>query len=277
MLNTTLNRAKFNEITQTQIHHQKIPPIIDNTPTIITLDRAYPSLTLFAPWIASDQKFVIRLKSHDFKAERAQMQTNDEQLTIALTPARMARYKKTSFYTVLEQTKAIVLRVVNIVRADGSTVSVATNLDESFSCVEIAELYRLRWEIETAFDMFKNQLEVENFSGTKPVLIVQDVLACVFLFNFAQDMIYDAQLRYDAQEKVSKHKMVVNRGFAVGVLKDDLIGVLLESDLGRKWERFFVMIEALRWEVLPVRPDRSFVCRKGRFAGKYCSTRKRCY
>lgn len=205
------------------------------------------------------------------------MQTNDEQLTIALTPARMARYKKTSFYTVLEQTKAIVLRVVNIVRADGSTVSVATNLDESFSCVEIAELYRLRWEIETAFDMFKNQLEVENFSGTKPVLIVQDVLACVFLFNFAQDMIYDAQLRYDAQEKVSKHKMVVNRGFAVGVLKDDLIGVLLESDLGRKWERFFVMIEALRWEVLPVRPDRSFVRRKGRFAGKYCSTRKRCY
>jgi hypothetical protein len=43
-------------------------------------------------------------------------------------------------------------------------------------------------------------------------------------------MIFDAQAAYDAQKKMSKHKMVVNRGFAVGVLKNDLVGVLLEPD-----------------------------------------------
>jgi len=167
---------------------------VDHTPTIITLDRAYPSLTLFVPWIASDQKFVIRLKSSDFKAERKKMQTADEQLTIALTPARIARHKKNPLYPLLVQTKSVVLRIVNIERPDGSIVSVATNLDASFSVAEVAELYRLRWEVETEFDMFKNQLEVENFSGILPDLIRQDVFACVFLFNLAQDMIYDARL-----------------------------------------------------------------------------------
>ncbi|MCL2477101.1 transposase, partial [Candidatus Bathycorpusculum sp.] len=277
ILHLTINRVKFNEIAQTQIHHQKTPTTVDNIPTIITLDRAYPSLALFVPWIASDQKFVIRLKSHDFKDERSQMQTNDQQLTIALTPPRLVRHKKNPIYPLLEQTKTVMLRVVNVARPDGSTVSVVTNLDESFSATEIAEVYRLRWEVETAFDMLKNQLEVENFTGTKPVLIVQDVLACVFLFNLAQDMIYDAQVLYDAQKKVSKHRMVVNRGFAIGVLKDELVGVLLETNGVRKRERFLAMIEMLKMQVLPVRPDRSFVRNKGNFAGKYCNTRKRCY
>jgi len=71
--------------------------------------------------------------------------------------------------------------------------------------------------------------------------------------------------------------MVINRGFAVGVLKDELIGVLLEVDLEVKRVRFFAMIESLRREVLPVLPDRHFARNKGNFAGKYCNTRKRCY
>jgi hypothetical protein len=278
LLNTTINPYKHGEITQAKIHHQKIPQIIDHMPTIITLDRAYPSLSLFVPWIETDQKFVIRLKSKDFKAERTQMQSNDEQLTIKLTPARLAHYKNTPFYNHLEQIKTIALRIVNIPRDDGLVVSVATNLDvASFSAVEVAELYGLRWGVETAFDMLKNQLEVENFSGTKPVLIVQDVFAAVFLCNLAQDMIFDAQAEYDAQKKVSKHRMVVNRGFAVGFLKDEFVGILLESDNVGKRMRFLAMIDALRREVLPVRPDRHFPRNKGLFSGKYCNTRKRCY
>jgi len=278
ILNTTINPYKFNEITQTKLHHQKIPTITDHIPTIITLDRAYSALSLFVPWIESNQKFIIRLKSKDFKTERAQMQTNDEQLVLKLTPARLAHYKNTPLYLHLAQIKTLVLRIVNIARKDGSVVSVATNLDAaSFSAVEVAELYRLRWEVESAFDMLKNQLEVENFSGTKPVLIAQDVFACVFLCNLAWDMIFDAQAVYDAQKKVSKHRMVVNRGFAVGGLKDEFVGVLLEQDKVRKRERFLAMIEAIRGQVLPVRPDRHFPRNKGFFAGKYSNNRKRYY
>jgi IS4 transposase len=109
------------------------------------------------------------------------MKTNDEQLTLTLTAQRITHYKSTPLYLLLEQTKTIELRIVNIVRQDGSVASVATNLDGAFSAANIAHLYELRGGIETAFDMLKNQLEVENFSGTKPVLIEQDVFACVFL------------------------------------------------------------------------------------------------
>jgi hypothetical protein len=70
--------------------------------------------------------------------------------------------------------------------------------------------------VETAFDVLKNQLQIENFTGTKPVLLEQDVFACVYLCNLAQDMVFDAQQKYDAQQRFVKHRMVINRGFAVG-------------------------------------------------------------
>jgi hypothetical protein len=55
------------------------------------------------------------------------------------------------------------------------------------------------------------------------------------------------------------------------------VGVLLEQDSVKKRMRFLAMVEALRGQVLPVRPGRSFPRNKGLFADKYCNTRKRCY
>jgi hypothetical protein len=206
------------------------------------------------------------------------MQTNDQWLTLHLTKPRLAHYKGTDMYEQLTQIGQIKLRIVNVVLEDGTEVSVATNLDEAeFSSVEIGRLYGLRWGVETAFDMLKNQLEVENFVGTKPVLFEQDVFACVYLCNLAQDMIFDAQQLYDGLGRSSKHRMVINRGFAVGVLKDEFLLALLEPDFGLRQKLFLGMVEGLLGEVLPVRLGRHFSRVRGCLVGKFSNTRKRCY
>jgi len=53
----------------------------------------------------------------------------------------------------------------------GNIEYLATNLPmEEFNTSEIVYLYRLRWEIETAYDVLKNKFFIENFTGTKPLL-----------------------------------------------------------------------------------------------------------
>jgi hypothetical protein len=281
----SINRVKFNEAEQAQFHLKDISAIISDMKSIITLDRGFPSLGLFYSWL-SEQKFVVRLKETDFKAERSRMKSNDEWIDIAITISRLANYKGTEMYDALAQVKSIRVRIVNVKLSGGSFVSLATNLDESeFSTNDISYLYSLRWGIETAFDTLKNQLEIENFTGTKPVLIEQDIFACVYLCNILQDMIADAQKNYDAQVELetrlgkakSKYKMVINKAYAVGVMKDEFIKAVIEPDIEKKRVIMLEMIEEIEEHTLPVREGRHFPRHKGNFAGKYPNTRKRCY
>jgi len=71
--------------------------------------------------------------------------------------------------------------------------------------------------------------------------------------------------------------MVINRAFAVGVLKDDFLGALVESDFVRREGLFLGMVEALVGVVLPVRPGRHFPRVRRRLASKFSNTRKRCF
>jgi len=112
------------------MHLQNLPTLPDHIPAIILIDRVYPSLNLFIPWLTSDQKFVIRLRKSDFKAEQAQMQIHDEKVTLNLTPQHIANHRSKELYEVLIQTpsSSICLHIVNILRADGSYVGVTTIL-----------------------------------------------------------------------------------------------------------------------------------------------------
>jgi hypothetical protein len=93
ILSSSINRNRFNETIQLQKHMEKIPSTINKRKTILTIDHAYPSLTIFAPYLITNQKFIVRLKKTDFLSERKTLQTNDQWLTIPLTKACMAHYK----------------------------------------------------------------------------------------------------------------------------------------------------------------------------------------
>jgi hypothetical protein len=222
------------------------------------------------------------------------MKSDDEWVDIAITKNRLAHYKETEMYDELAQLGSIRMRIVNIQMDGGTFASVATNLDESeFSTSDVAHLYSLRWGIETAFNTLKNQLEMENFTGTKPVLIEQDIFATVYLCNIVQDMIADAQADLDSKlieqtksgketesGKVKgkyKYKMVINKAYAVGVMKEEFIKIVLEPDIEVKRTKMLNMVEEIQEELLSVRYGRHYPRNKGNCAGKYPNNRKRCY
>ncbi len=51
-------------------------------------------------------------------------------------------------------------------------------------------------------------------------------------------MIRDAQEELDEKGKNQKHKMVINQAISIGILKNDLIYILLEDD-SQKQDKLF--------------------------------------
>jgi len=279
ILDVAINRVKFDERGQAREHIKKLSRIAPGMKSILVLDRNYPGAYEFIKWNEVDQKFVIRLKKIDYKKEQAQMVSNDEIVNIVLDNTRTNPFRGTDEYTVLKEQGSFDLRIVKIKLDGGADVTIATNLSaEEFNADEIGRIYQMRWRMETVFDMLKNNLQIENFTGTKPVLIEQDIYACVYLCNLAQDMIADAETMNKVSGKPSgKYEMAVNKSYAVGILKEELINAILETDEARKTDLFASMVSEIQCNLLPVRPGRHYERNKSILHGKYSNSHKRSF
>lgn len=77
----------------------------------------------------------------------------------------------------------------------------------------------MRWGIETAYETLKSRLQLENFTGTKPILLLQDIYSTIYLSNLVEDIILDAERELDQKEANRKHKMMINQTVSIGILK----------------------------------------------------------
>ena len=134
----------------------------------------------------------------------------------------------------------------------------------------------MRWGIETTYETLKDRLQIENFTGTKPILL-QDIYSTIYISNLAEDIIRDAEAELDEKEKQRKHKMMINRTVSIGILKKDLIYILLERDAQKQDKLFQQIYEDISKNLVPIRPDHHYHRTKGQLAGKYSNTHKRAY
>jgi hypothetical protein len=282
ILTCSVNRVKFNEAVEVEKHLAELPELVGDRKNILTLDRGYPSIPLLLRLADKDQKFVIRLGCADFKQEQRSMKTNDEIVEIAITKSRLQHYKGTPDYNRMVNAGSLMLRMVKFTLPAGGIECLVTNLPaREFDTQEICTLYKFRWGIETAFDTLKNKLALENFTGTKPILIEQDIYSSIYICNLASDMIADAEAEMIAspstEHNASKYPMAVNRSYAIGILKDMLISAILAESPQSKELLFRRMVSEVQNEVLPIRPNRRYKRSKGLFAGKFANTRKRSF
>lgn len=78
--------------------------------------------------------------------------------------------------------------MVKITLKTGEIEYLVTNLPfEEFTTVKIGELYSKRWGIETAYDIIKNKLYIENISDKKKIIVEQDFYSQILLFNMIED------------------------------------------------------------------------------------------
>ena len=280
ILAASINRVKFHEmaVAEQQIYCVR-ETIGDVYPFIVIMDRGYTSSPAFLRLIDHGVPFVVRLKSSDFKAEQKAMKTDDEDVTICLTKSRRNNYIGTPDEHIVLRQDSFQLRFVRVILESGDTEVLATTLPrDEFSASQFGEIYHMRWGIETAFETLKDRLQLENFTGTKPRLIEQDIYATIYVNNLAEDIIRDIELEEKERlENSYKHKMMLNRNISIGILKADLIRAILETVPDVQERRFQRIYDELSRNVVPIRDDRHFQRTKGLLAAKYSNTHKRSY
>lgn len=276
ILDITINKTKFDERTEA-MKHLKIAKLITEEPSIVMMDRGYPGMRQILEMIEMNQKFVVRLDRSTYKQEQQSMKSDDEITEIKLDQKRTNFYRGTPLEEKMKKLGSVHLRFVRIELESQEIEYLLTNLNEEFCTKEIYALYGMRWGIETAYDELKNKLQLENFTGTKPILIQQDIYASVYLLNIMQDIILDAQQEADFLEKKYKHQMIINRNIAFGILKEETIRWVLLKSKRKKEQLFLKIIDEIKSNIVPVRANRKYDRTKSQLASRYSNTHKRSY
>lgn len=279
ILESDCQRCKFDEVTIAEAQLDRVRDTIGDTqPYLIIMDRGYPSAPAFIRMMDKGIFFLVRLKSSDFKRERAAMSSRDEWVEIVLDKTRTRHYMGTEIGNRMLALGSIHLRMVTVVLDNGKEEILLTNLpNDTFATSQFAELYHLRWGIETAFETLKSRLQLENFTGTKIPLILQDIFSTIYVSNLAQDIILEAEAELDEKDISYKHKMAINQTISIGILKNDLIFIIMESDSEKKNILFQNLYDEISCNLVPVRPDRQYSRTKGNLAAKYSNSHKRAF
>ena len=228
---------------------------------LIIFDRGYPSYRLFAT-ITSKCKanYLVRTKKNIYKKHTAILfdkESKVEDITVTLTPT----YKELTDICIKENLpQSIKVRFVKVILDDGEIEVLATSvLDENILKTEdFKELYFKRWGIETYYEIMKNRLSLENFTGTSVLAIKQDFYATMFISNMEALVTYELneELKNEDQ-KGNKYEQKVNKSVSFNTIKNYAFELLYfpDKDIDEILDKIY---QQLRTNKLAIRPDRKY-------------------
>lgn len=277
---SALNKNKYSETITLRQGLEEIQDMFNDNETVIIMDRNYFSFKLVYHFQEiMKQHFVMRMREKDLKIEKSKMISKDEIITIELTRQRLNMYRNDELYDTLKSIGKMKVRMVCYELDNGEIEYLITDLGEEFTYEDIGKIYHYRWKIESSYDVLKNKLKLENFTGKLPHLIEQDVYATIYLCNVMEDIIGYAENKHcnKIEEKKYKYEMQINRNISIGILKEKLIVMALEKDPKRREEMFKGVIEQIQQQVVPIRPGRKNVRNKNPKKQNYPMNQKKAY
>lgn len=280
ILDLEVTRLGFDERSVVPGHAAAARALLGATPFLLVLDRGYPSAELMASLDDAGVSYLMRCPSSflDEEFRACAGAGGDAELRVRLTAKRLSKSRRLG----PDARDALLARGLwarfALVDAGGAEPErLVTNVPAArLAHGDLAGVYRARWGVETCFQMLKDRLQMENFTGTKPVLVEQDVFACAYLLNVAFDLANEADA--GLRDGGSAHRMTVNRSYALGVAKAEVVRAMLAPP-GESAGIMRGVLEELRGCLVPVRPDRSH----GRAglgkprANRYSNTHKRVF
>lgn len=249
-------KYRSNEIYMAKRHMRKDQKITENYDSIYIMDRNYVSFDFLAFLQKSDIKFLSRLNLGYYTKETESMKTNDEIVEIAHTKERMKRkYFEDEETREYAKENKIEVRILKYVLKTGEEEYLITNLKE-FSYEELFEIYGKRWNIETLYNSLKNKLQIEKFTSSKEEIIKQDIYASTLVYNMVQTMKNEAT--EDIDQKNYKHEMKINENISIGLLKNEMIYIMLEEDDKKRLKRYDKLCKKILKYKIPIRKDRQY-------------------
>lgn len=218
-------------------HIDRLNQLPLTNPKLVIFDRGYPSANFIRALEANNLFFLMRCKSKwNVKIDEA------------LSPD-----------TLVKLSNGVTIRAIRFTLPSGEEETLITNLfNLPFNA--FPALYFMRWPIETKYDIVKNKLELENFSGFSPNAVRQDFWASMLLCNVVAVAKKDADaiVQIARKGKENRHRYVPNINQLIGALKDQFIRACLLSSPSERDQLIDQIIDEISRSVVPIRPDRSF-------------------
>jgi hypothetical protein len=170
----------------------------------------------------------------------------------------MDKHEAGDFRTRLEATGREA-RAVKFALCGGEEEMPVTNLEEGEMGAEFfPELYFKRRAVETKYDELKKKMEIENFSGLLADNARRDFFAVMTLNNILASMSREAneQAKRERRGKQREYEYKVNASQSIGVLKEDLIKVMLADDSRVTSILYDEMIRKVKKRLIPIRKGR---------------------
>ena len=243
---------------------------------LFIFDRGFPSVRFILLLNSLGKKYIFRVKKTFLKEIRDFVHSchDDEIISVNMSKHRINQNKIKD----VEGPVNFNLRCARI-KLETEDEILVTNLDPTEADLkELKEIYNMRWGIETKYNLLKNGLELENFTGDTDRAVQQDFYASIYISNLASIMLADAQEEYDKKHQNSqkKHEYKINQRMAIAYLKEDLLHVLLQDDLQKAMKLYEKFVKKLSKHVVPIRRDRKFE-RPTRHNPKYGRTNKKLF
>jgi hypothetical protein len=254
-----------------------IPTIYkSNIPDLFIFDRGFPSVRFILLLNSLGEKYLFRVKKTFLKEIRDFVGSSDDDKIININMSKR-RINQNKIKDV-EGPVNFNLRCARI-KLETEDEILITNLDAKEATLEeLKNIYNMRWGIETKYNLLKNAIELENFTGDSDRVVQQDFYASIYISNLASMMIGQAQEEYDKnhQDEEKKYTYKINQRMAIAYLKEDLLHVLLQEDPKKAMRLYEKFIKKLSKQVVPIRKDRNFE-RPTRHSPKYGRTNKKVF
>jgi hypothetical protein len=187
---------------------------------IAVYDRGYGSHIVPFLHEKNGSKYVIRLKTGFSNTVKRFMESDDNEVFIT-EPLSEKTYKRLEKFGIRKsKMDTISYRLVKIKLSTGETEVLMTNLDNSFTIKDLAEIYRLRWGIEGCFFCLKSHLMLGIFSGYSEQVIYQDIWCNLLFYNLQsithlETILRAEQVSKKRQNNPSKRQKKANGGYQV--------------------------------------------------------------
>jgi len=252
--------------------------VLDLRNCIIIFDRGYPSVELLLYLEENGIKYICRLQSRMYEREKQGMETDDEWVEIELDARRQRNIKSERLLERAKEKKHHRCRLSKVVLSTGEVEYLLSNIEkEAISENEMGDAYFKRWQVETGYDILKNKMHLENFTGRTKITIEQDFHAQIYTYNLLRDIQNAANdtVLNENKGKSLKYEYKPNINILAGVLKNILIAVMFIEGDAEKERLYKTIVDKAKRSLVAIRPNRSFKRKKHKGKNKYRTNLRR--
>jgi len=181
-------------------------------------DRGYASKAIIRYLVDNKINFLFRLQS-SFNAEIDESTESD------------------FVWNMVDKRGTVPIRVLKFELPNDEIETLTTNLfDQTLTTSDFVKFYTSRQGIEMRYNLFKNVINIEEFSGKSRQTLEQDFYARVFLMNVeaAIKAETDAIITKRDEGKKLKYPRKTNETILIGILKREFASILFEEDISKR-------------------------------------------